>query len=88
MPANTLRSHPRRSSHATPFAAGVLLVAACTSFESHAGVECMTDEEAVIKCEPMFETGMISLEGRKRWVLCAENCVLCGSVPDDLTTID
>lgn len=84
MAANTPSSPQRRGSrHASAFATGVLLVAACTSFPSHATLECTTDEEAVIKCEPTFLDPLHSRLRPLGSARCMENCAVCATLPED-----
>lgn len=86
MPACTQSTRPRRYRHAPIVAVGVLVVASCLSFPSHANLECTTDEEAVIKCEPMFLEPLNSRLRPGGAARCMENSAVCASLPDDFTS--
>lgn len=83
MLAITARDRPRTRSRAPMVALGVCVVLACGSFESRADVECMTDEDTVVKCEYIHIT--LKESGRRHTLVnrCVENCAVCGVLTED-----
>ena len=65
-------------------ALGMLLALAAVPFQAHATLECLTDEEAVIQCEPLFMDLDSLRPGHKRNARCIENCAVCAALPEDL----